>query len=164
MKEFTKSKIGMKYYAMNLLMILSVFTFISCKQDKRNTEKNNIVDILEIQSVKVVSAGGELGFSSSTVISKDSIHNSRTMAANEANNMEYRKKLKPEDWKNLVDNIDVKMFGAAKEGHSVQPVDGIDTKIIITTSAGDISKMNAHNDPEWEKILDIIEQYGGEYK
>lgn len=164
MKGFTKSGIEMKYYAMNLLMILSVFTFISCKQDKRNAEQINKVDLLEIQSIKVVSAGGELGFSSSTVINKDSIYYSRTMAVNEANNMEYSKKLKPEDWKNLVDKIDVKMFGAAKEGHSVQPVDGIDTKITITTTAGGISKMNAHNDPEWRKIQDRMDQYSGEYK
>ncbi|OCA79011.1 hypothetical protein BBH99_20020 [Chryseobacterium contaminans] len=164
MKEFTKSGRGMKYYTVNLLMVLFVFICISCKQDKRNTEKNNMVGIPEIQAVKVVSAGGGLGFSSRTVINKDSIHYSRTMAANEANNMEYSKKLKPENWKNLVDKIDVKMFGAAKEGHSVQPVDGIDTKIIITTSAGDISKMNAYNDSAWKSIRDIIDQYNELYK
>ncbi|BAP32509.1 uncharacterized protein CHSO_3472 [Chryseobacterium sp. StRB126] len=117
-----------------------------------------------ILSVKVVSAGGELEFSSSTVIDKDSMHYHRTVAANEADNMAYNRKVKPEDWKNLVDKIDLKMFGAAKEGHSVQPVDGIDTKIIVTTGAGDISKMNAHDDPEWKKILDDVEQYGAQYK
>lgn len=164
MKEFTKSRRRMKYYAINLLMILSVFTFLNCKEDKRKTEKESIVDIPEIQSVKVVSAGGELGFSSRTVINKDSIHYSRTMAANEANNMEYSKKLKPEDWKNLVDKIDVKMFGAAKEGHSVQPVDGIDISIIVTISASDISKMNAYNDPAWKRIRDIVDQYNELYK
>ncbi|MGE8556622.1 MAG: hypothetical protein ACN6OB_22095 [Chryseobacterium jejuense] len=161
MKDVGKSNIK---GVMNMLMILSIFTFIGCKEDKSTSQQNMIVHATTIQSVKVVSAGGGLGFSSSTVIDKDSIHYSRTMAANEANNMKYNRKLKSEDWKNLVDKIDLKMFGAAKEGHNVQPVDGIDTKIILTTSAGDISKMNAHNDPGWKKILDDVEQYGGKYK
>ncbi|SDJ11758.1 hypothetical protein [Chryseobacterium jejuense] len=161
MKDVGKSNIK---GVMNMLIILLVFILTGCKEDKSTSQQNMMVPATTIQAVKVVSAGGELGFSSSTVIDKDSIHYSRTMAANEANNMEYNRKLKPEDWKNLVDKIDLKMFGAAKEGHSVQPVDGIDTKIIVTTSAGDISKMNAHNDPEWKKILDDMEQYGGKYK
>lgn len=161
MKNAGKSNIK---WVMNMLIILPVFILIGCKENKRTSQQNMMVHTETIQAVKVFSAGGELGFSSNTVINKDSIHYTRTMAANEANNRSYSRKVKPEDWKNLVDKIDLKMFGGVKEGYSVQPVDGIDTKIIITTSAGEISKMNAHNDPEWRKILDDVEEYGGKYK
>lgn len=164
MKDIRKSDIRMGCSVLSMLMILSVFTFISCKENKRNTEQNTAVHTEQVQSVKMTSAGGQLGFSSTTLIDKDSIHYNRKMAANEANNLSYSRKIKPEDWKNLIDAIDQKMFGAAKEGHGVQPIDGIDTRIIVTTTAGDISKMNAYDDPAWKSIRDIVDKYNELYK
>lgn len=138
--------------------------FISCQENKSKTDQSNTIHTETIQSIKAISAGGEMGFFSSTSINKDSIHYSRTVAANEAENFTYSRKVKPEDWKNLVDKVDQKLFGAIKEGKSVQPVDGIDTKIIITTTTGDISKMNAYDDSAWKSIRDIIDQYNELYK
>lgn len=145
-------------------MLLSLFLLVYCKENKSSKDQTAVVSPEQIQSVKVMSAGGELGFSSSTSINKDSIHYSRTVAANEADNLVYSKKMKSGDWKNLIDKVDMKLFGAAKEEQSVQPVDGIDRKIIVTTNAGEISKMNAYNDPAWKKILDGIDQYNQKYK
>ncbi|WP_336959151.1 hypothetical protein [Chryseobacterium contaminans] len=149
----------MKYGIINTLMMLSIITLVNCKENKTNSGQNTMTNIEQVQSVKVVSAGGALGFSSSTVIDKDSIHYNRTVAANEADNLIYNRKMKPEDWERLADKIDIKIFGAATEGKSVQPVDGIDTKIIITTSAGNISKMNAYDNPVWKRIRDEVDQY-----
>ncbi|WP_347216161.1 hypothetical protein [Chryseobacterium sp.] len=163
MKKRIPSEIK-KGYILGRLMILPLFTLICCKQKESGQNQNMITHIEPVESVKVVSAGGELGFSSSTLIDKDSIHYSRTVAANEADNLAYSRKLKPEDWKNLLDTINMKEFGAAKENPSVQPVDGIDTRIIVKTNAGEISKMNAYDDPAWKSIRDIIDQYSGSYR
>lgn len=164
MKYIRKLDIKIGHYVLNMLMILFIFTLVGCKENKRKPEQNTAAHTDEVQSVKVASAGGALGFSSSTLIDKDSIHYSRTVATNEAENLSYSRKVKPEDWKNLVDAIDQKMFGAAKEGHSVQPVDGIDTRIIVTISGIDISKMNAYDDPAWKRIRDLADQLSGQYK
>lgn len=149
---------------LDTLMALLILIFIGCKENKNSKDHDVNTNSELIQSVEVVSAGGELGFSSKTSIDKDSIHYDRTVAANPSDSLSYNRKMKSEDWKNLEDRIDLKMFGATKEGPSVQPVDGIDTRIIITTSAGEISKMNAQNNPQWKNILGIIDQYNDEYK
>ncbi|VEH21616.1 Uncharacterised protein [Chryseobacterium nakagawai] len=157
-------RIKMTHYVLIVLMISSIITLVCCKESNKKSEQNITVHTETIRSVKVVSAGGELGFSSSTLINKDSIYYNRTVAANEAENLSYSKKVKPEDWKKLVAAIDHKLFGSAKDGKSVQPVDGIDTKIIVTTSAGAISKMNAYDDPAWKNIRDLAEGYSNSYK
>ncbi|WP_160139983.1 hypothetical protein [Chryseobacterium sp. c4a] len=164
MRKRIPSRIETKGYILGKLMILSLLILISCKENKSKTDHNIMEHTETIQSVKMVSAGGELGFSSSTLIDKDSIHYSRTVAANEAENLTYSRKVKTEDWKNLVATTDQKLFRAAKEGKSVQPVDGIDTKIIITTSTGGISKMNAYDNPVWKNIRDLVDQLGGQYR
>lgn len=161
MKNIT---IKMTLYVLTVLMISSIITLAGCKENKQKADQHSTVHTEAIESVKVISAGGAMGFSSSTLIDKDSIHYSRTVAANEAENFSYHKKVKPEDWKKLVGAIDQKLFAAAKEGKSVQPVDGIDTQIIVTTSTGDISKMNAYDVPTWKGIRDLADQFSGQYK
>ncbi|MCS4301064.1 hypothetical protein [Chryseobacterium sp. BIGb0232] len=164
MKKKIPSVIKTKHYILGKILIIILLVFVSCKENKSKTDDNIMVHTETIQSVKMISAGGGLGFSSSTLIDKDSIHYRRTVAANEAENLTYSRDVKPEDWKKLVATIDQKLFRAVKEGKSVQPVDGIDTKIIVTTSAGDISKMNAYDDPAWKSIRDIIDHYNELYR
>lgn len=158
------NRIKIRHCVLTMMMISSLITLVCCQENKPKTDQNNTVHPEAIQSVKVVSAGGALGFSSSTLMDKDSIHYSRTVATNETENLSYSKKVKPEDWKKLVDTIDQKLFKSVKEGHSVQPVDGIDTKIIVTTSTGAISKMNAYGDPAWKRIRDLADQFTGQYQ
>lgn len=149
---------------MGKLIVLSLFTFVGCKEGKKNTGQAVVVNAEHIKSIEVVAAGGEMGFYSSILMDKDSIHYQRTIAVNEAENLKYSKRTKPEDWKNLVGKINLDAFKMVKEGRSIQPVDGVDTKIIITNDKENVSKMNAQDNPVWQNVLDDVHQCNGEYK
>ncbi|ULT24519.1 hypothetical protein KUH03_37095 [Sphingobacterium sp. E70] len=43
-----------------------------------------------------------------------------------------------------------------EEGKSVQPVDGVDTQIIIISDVDTISKMNAYNNKIWKSIVEHV--------
>ncbi|WP_347220157.1 hypothetical protein [Chryseobacterium sp.] len=62
------------------------------------------------------------------------------------------------DWKNIVNTIDINTFRNVKEGKSMQPIDGFDTKIIIISNAHTVSKMNAYKNLIWKNILENINQ------
>ena len=56
------------------------------------------------------------------------------------------------EWKMLLQNIDLAEFRRAQNGESVQPVDGTDTEITITTADETVSKSNAIGSATWNGI------------
>jgi len=138
------------------LVILSLF-LISCTETKNKTSNApRVMKDVVIKSIEVINTGGQLGFHSSMFIDKDSTHYRQTVAANLANNSEYHKRTVPQDWENLTAKINLAEFRSSKEGRSVQPVDGIDTKIIIVSNTDTISKMNAYNNRVWKSIVEYV--------
>ncbi|WP_312743350.1 hypothetical protein [Sphingobacterium multivorum] len=62
-------------------------------------------------------------------------------------------------WNLLLDKIDLEKFIAAKEEESRQPYDGIDIKISITTKKGQYVKLNADDNPSWNRVYKQLEEY-----
>ncbi|MNX44049.1 hypothetical protein D3C86_745280 [compost metagenome] len=62
----------------------------------------------------------------------------------------------PQDWEALITQINLGEFRSSEEGKSVQPVDGVDTQIIIVSDVDTISKMNAYNNKIWKSIVEHV--------
>lgn len=130
-------------------------------QSKGNVHlvQNAGMDIHEIKSIEIVSAGGELGYTSRLFVSADSIYYSVQVAVDSTKNAAHSMKNTPEDWLAVVKGIDLPDFRKAVDGASRQPVDGIDTRISITTKAGNITRMNAEENKTWSYILEQVKKY-----
>lgn len=139
-----------------ILLFILALIFICCTDEKsKGRNQLTVMKETELKSVEVISTGGELGFYAHLSIDKDSTHYKQTVATNPADNSEYHKQTDLQDWKNLTIKINLTTFKTAKEGKSVQPVDGIDTKVVIVSNTDTISKMNAFNNSVWK---DVVEQ------
>jgi len=138
------------------LVILSLF-LISCTNNKNRTvNQPTITKDVDIKSIEIISSGGQLGSHTRMLIDKDSTHYRLTVAANPADNSEYHKKTVPQDWEALITQINLGEFRSSEEGKSVQPVDGVDTQIIIVSDVDTISKMNAYNNKIWKSIVEHV--------
>ncbi|MEI2273495.1 hypothetical protein OHD16_15205 [Sphingobacterium sp. ML3W] len=138
------------------LVVLSLF-LIGCTETKNKTSNSpGVMKDVVIKSIEVINTGGQLGFHSCIFIDKDSTHYRQTVAANPANNSEYHKKTVSQDWEDLTAKINLAEFRSSEEGKSVQPVDGIDTQVIVVSDAGTISKMNAYNNKIWKSIVEYV--------
>lgn len=140
------------------LTILSLFLLSCADSNNYKTAQPKVMKNIEIQSVEIMCAGGQLGYSSRMLIAEDSTHYKQTVAANPEKNSEYRKKTVSQDWNNLIANINLVAFKSAKGGKSVQSMDGIDIKIIVVSNSDTISKMNAYNNNEWKYIVEHVYQ------
>jgi len=138
--------------------IVVLFLFlISCTNNKNRTvNQPTITKDVDIKSIEIISSGGQLGSHTRMLIDKDSTHYRLTVAANPADNSEYSKKTVPRDWEDLTAQINLVEFRSSEEGKSVQPVDGIDTQIIIVSDVDTISKMNAYNNRVWKSIVEHV--------
>lgn len=110
----------------------------------------------KIKSIEETSAGGEMGSFQSIFITKDSIISEMGNAYLEQDTS-LKAVLKAEEWKDLLQKIDLKDFRALKDGPSLQPADGMDTQITIITSKDTLQKMNASPSKKWYKYVDAIE-------
>jgi len=61
-------------------------------------------------------------------------------------------------WNLLLDKIDLEKFADAKEGESRQPYDGIDIRISIQAKSGKYTKLNADNNPSWNRVYRQLEE------
>ncbi|RKE56314.1 hypothetical protein [Sphingobacterium detergens] len=141
------------------LVILSLF-LIGCTETKNKTSNSHgVMKDVVIKSIEVINTGGQLGSHSRMLIDRDSTHYRLTVAANPADNSEYHKKTVPKDWKDLTAQINLAEFRSSEEGKSIQPVDGVDTQIIIISDVDTISKMNAYNNKIWKSIVEHVYQH-----
>lgn len=138
------------------LVVLSLFLISCTNNTKRTVNQPVVTKDLGIKSIEIISSGGQLGSHSRMLIDKDSTHYRLTVAANPADNSEYHKKTVSQDWEDLTAQINLAEFRSSKEGKSVQPVDGVDTQVIIVSDADTISKMNAYNNRVWKSIVEYI--------
>ncbi|MDF2476573.1 MAG: hypothetical protein K0S24_2056 [Sphingobacterium sp.] len=138
------------------LTVLSLFLLSCADSNNHKTAQPKVMKNIEIQSVEIMCAGGQLGYSSRMFIDEDSTHYKQTVAANPEKNSEYHKKTVPQDWHNLIAKINLVAFRSSKEGKSVQRMDGIDINIIVASNSDTISKMNAYNNSEWKYIVEHV--------
>lgn len=138
------------------LTVLSLFLLSCADSNNHKTAQPKVMKNIEIQSVEIMCAGGQLGYSSRMLIDEDSTHYKQTVAANPEKNSEYHKKTVPQDWHNLIAKINLVAFRSSKEGKSVQRMDGIDINIIVASNSDTISKINAYNNSEWKYIVEHV--------
>lgn len=112
-----------------------------------------------IRSVNVSSAGGQLGFGSFLHITPDSVYYLRHVNMAPEQNDSFSRANTPESWQALVNDLNLDSLRNAKDGPSVQPVDGIDTQITVYTDRDSVTKTNAHESPEWMQLKIKTEIY-----
>ncbi|MGE8553374.1 MAG: hypothetical protein ACN6OB_05470 [Chryseobacterium jejuense] len=144
---------------MNKLIAVSLLVFIGChKKENNKLNQHNPAQSEEIRSLEVINFGGKFGVYSRISINHDSVHYSHKINT-EPHKMEFSQKIKAEDWKNIINKIDLNAFRNVTEGKSLQPMDGIDTKIMIISNKDTLSKINAYDNPIWKSILENVHQY-----
>lgn len=122
-------------------------------------EKSENVQKEHIKSIEINSAGGQLGYVSHFIISKDSVIFQSDMTASENKKIESKKAIVTSEVEKIFNNIDIEDFKKAIEKESKQPVDGVDQTIILNLDGKEISKMNAHDNKTWLEILQLRSKY-----
>lgn len=105
-----------------------------------------------IKSIEVVTQGGQMGYYASCKITKDSVVHTSGRAMDSTRNTAGARATSPSEWQLLTESINLTEFKEAKDGESFLPVDGTDTKVILTTELGEISKTNAAGNAIWTGI------------
>lgn len=145
-----------KHTLASLMVLVLALTSQTCG---RKAQKAMETENDEIKSIAIVSAGGQLGYSSFFEITKDSIKFSSHLAVDTTRNIAFSKRINPQDWNDMIGGIDLEIFKNATNGHSVQPVDGIDTEIIVKTNDDEISRLNAYDNEVWRWIEEKRNKY-----
>ncbi|MCL5246628.1 hypothetical protein M4I21_12455 [Cellulophaga sp. 20_2_10] len=138
-------------FIITVLIVLS----LSCKQPeikttpKIETRQNNA----SIKEISVSTFGGRSTIKSATyVFTKGSIRY-RLVAHDTTKNVITYFINTETDWAALCAKIDLKRFKGIKSGKSIQPTDGSDTKISITTESGkEYYKINGSKNEVWTNI------------
>ena len=148
---------------MNKVLLVSFLLLINCGEKKPTAtspkENSESVEKENIKSVEINSAGGQLGYVSHFIISKDSVIFQSDMTASENKKIESKKAIPTAESEKIFNNIDIEDFKKAIEKESKQPVDGVDQTIILNLDGKEISKMNAHDNKTWNKILQLQSKY-----
>ncbi len=139
---------------------LSLFVVISC-QYKVSTDSKKSIEVQQKEFVKTIiyrSYGGEMGYSMTLHITKDSLFYFYSLAINNKN-LQLDTINTIQFWDSLTTKFDIANFKKIKNGHSNQPVDGTDEEItIITNTLDTISVVNAYQDTLHYKPISEFEQ------
>ena len=153
----------MKHKTMNKLLLLSFLLLINCGEKKPTATspkgKSENVQKEHIKLIEINSAGGQLGYVSHFIISKDSVIFQSDMTASENKKILAKKAIAPAELEEIFQNIDIEDFKKAIEKESKQPVDGVDQTIILNLDGKKISKRNAHDNKTWLEILQLQSKY-----
>ncbi|KEY20175.1 hypothetical protein [Kaistella antarctica] len=148
---------------MNKLLLVSFLLLNSCgeKNSTATSPKENPESVQKenIKSIEINSAGGQLGYVSHFIISKDSVIFQSDMMASENKKIESKKAIPNAESEKIFNYIDIENFKKAIEKESKQPVDGVDQTIILNLDGKDISKRNAYDNKTWNKILQLQSKY-----
>ena len=149
----------MKHKTMNKLFLLSFLLLINCGEKKptANSPKEKFENLQKenIKSIEIKSAGGQLGYVSHFILSKDSVVFQSDMTAVKNKKTESKNKIEDSESEKIFQNIDIEDFKKAVENESKLPVDRVDQTIILKTGEDEISKMNAFDNKTWNKILEL---------
>ena len=141
------------------LLVGQLFLWQSCTHNSHrvtaeNTKKN------EITAVSISTIGGFTATPSNgyTIrITRDSVYH--LFSAIDTAHSTLKSYANTEDkWNLLLDKIDLEKFADAKEEEARQPYDGIDIKISIKAKSGEYTKLNADNNPSWNRIYRQLEE------
>lgn len=134
--------------------VLILFSW-SCKkpQTKTISEIQPAQNKTTIEEISVSTFGGRSTIKSATyVFTKDSIRY-RLVAHDTTKNVITYFINTETDWTALCAKIDLKRFKGIKNGKSIQPTDGNDTKISVTTESGkEYYKINGSKNEVWNNI------------
>ena len=148
---------------MNKVLLVSFLLLLNCGEKNSTTTsqrgKPEKVQKENIKSIEINSAGGQLGYVSHFIISKDSVIFESDMTASENKKIESKKAIATAESEKIFNNIDIEDFKKAIEKESKQPVDGVDQTIILNLDGKEISKMNAHDNKTWLEILQLRSKY-----
>lgn len=108
----------------------------------------------EIKSISASTFGGMLGYGRVVKITKDSIFNETSMAADSTKNSSSKKLNTQYKLQNLITEDQLNELSQVKNGRSNQPVDGTDTKLTIETDKEIFKITNAEDNATWKKIVD----------
>lgn len=148
---------------MKKLLFLILLALINCMEKNQTIsapQKNpNIQRKEKITAIEINTAGGQLGYISHFVISKDLVLFQTDMTTAENKKTESKAGIEPKELEKLFKAVDLEDFKRATQGQSRQPVDGVDQTIIITIDKKVISKMNAYENKTWNKILELRSKY-----
>lgn len=148
---------------MNKFLLLSFLLLISCGEKKQTAtspiENPESEQKENIKSIEINSAGGQLGYVSHFIISKDSVIFQSDMMAAPNKKIELKKAIEYAEAEKIFKNIDIEDFKKAIENESRQPVDGVDQTIILKLDGKEISKRNADDNKTWLKILQVRSKY-----
>ena len=131
------------------------FVCFSCNEVKTNNKSKQVEN--RIKQVSISTFGGRSTTVSETYIfTKDSIHYRYYAHDTTRNNIKsYLNKV--ENWKGLVENINLGKFKTIENGKSYQETDGNDTEISITTDNGkEYHKINGDENIIWNNIYKEI--------
>ena len=148
---------------MNKLLLASFLVLINCgeKNSTATSQRGKPEKVQKeiIKSIEINSAGGQLGYVSHFIISKDSVIFQSDMTASENKKIESKKAIATAESEKIFNNIDIEDFKKAIEKESKQPVDGLDQTIILNLDGKDISKRNATDNKTWLEILQLRSKY-----
>ena len=136
---------------MKKLFPLSLFFCWSCGEATPPLQK--FPEPERIEAVERRSDGGDMGYASWLRITRDSVLYWNNTVMSPENDDSFRRANTPEAWQALTADLNLDSFRAAAGGQSVQPVDGIDTEIVVFTNKDTIAKTNAARSPEWNRLL-----------
>ncbi len=140
------------------LLVGQLLLWQSCTHNSHRVMAENTKN--EITAVSISTIGGFTTTPSNgyTIrITRDSVYHS--FSAIDTAHSTLKSYANTEDkWNLLLDNIDLEKFAHAKEGESRQPYDGIDIRISIQAKSGKYTKLNADNNPSWNRVYRQLEE------
>lgn len=136
-----------KLFSISILLILIVFSFSCFQKNKESNTNNN-----KIKSISILTYGGEMGYSQSLKLTKDSLHFSFNIAVDSTRKRNEKKLNKLYKLDDIVSLAEAMSFSKIVDGKSRLPVDGTDTKIIIETGEKEYSIINGDNNEIWRRI------------
>jgi hypothetical protein len=126
--------------------------------DSQQVPKDNLKENVSVQEIIYKSYGGEMGYSMTLHMTKDSLFYFYSLAINNKNS-QLATINTIQFWDSLTTNFDIANFKKIKNGYSNQPVDGTDEEItIITNTLDTISVVNAYQDTLHYKPIAVFEQ------
>ncbi len=140
------------------LLVGQLLLWQSCTHNSHRVMAENTKN--EITAVSISTIGGFTTTPSNgyTIrITRDSVYHS--FSAIDTAHSTLKSYANTEDkWNLLLDNIDLEKFAHAKAGESHQPYDGIDIRISIQAKSGKYTKLNADNNPSWNRVYRQLEE------
>jgi hypothetical protein len=116
------------------------------------TNSNPVAATPVVERIEVVRQGGHLGYHATCRITPDSVVHQLLVGTDSTKNTYFARATGEGEWKMLLQNMDLKAFGAAQNGESRMPVDGTDTEVSITSNGETISRTNAQSNDVWSRI------------